>query len=178
MRSLASSRIPDGLKESYIVCVSELTVKLIIRLAYFSTIVLDQCSESIDLVTQMLCQRPGEGSNEAPDLLSIVLFRRALLDMLVKSAEPWCESRVLLEILLHQTGPIRQLFNSGKKHFLFDVVVMLHRFAPALTVCEEVSDALRVALRYLCCLNVHRVEAANDAVVSHGHLCCGVVGSM
>lgn len=85
---------------------------------------------------------------------------------------------MLLDILPHQPWLVRQVLDSGEKCFFFNVVVMVHRLAPALAVCEEVLDRSSAVRRERGGLEVDTVKAANDAIVRKGHLGCGIIGTM
>lgn len=75
----------------------------------------------------------------------------------------------------HQPWLASHTFYVGKELLLFAFVVMVHGFAPALAVGEEVSGILA---RYMWRLEVDGVETADNTVVGKSHLSRCIVRSM
>ena len=125
-------------------------------------------------------QMPGQGLrktvNEAPNLPSVIILRKTRPTILHKAIEPRRESSVLLYIPLHDALDTGYEFDAGEEKRFLGLVVVVHGFAPALAVGQEVADYREVGGREVRRLEGDGVEAAEDAVVGEGHLRGDVVG--
>ena len=90
---------------------------------------------------EMLRQRLREILNQAPKLLSIKVLGASRLSILHKLLESGRESSVLLDIPFHDTFDSGNLLYAWEEELFLLVMVVLHRFTPALAVCEEVFDS-------------------------------------
>lgn len=123
----------------------------------------------------MLRQRLSEGFYEASHPSSIVVFGPTCLGVLVECFETGCECAMLLDVLFHEARDTCDAFYVGKECLFLCIVVVVHRFGPALAVGEEVALCGKVGAWYVWRLDVDGVQPSYDAVVGEGHLCCDVV---
>lgn len=127
---------------SNIVCIHQALLQSLVSLPYTLAIVLIESSQSVDLVVQMLTQRLRKRFDEALDLLPVIVFWRTCLGVLVKRIESWRECSVLFYVAFHDSLDACYLLYAREEVLLFHIVVMVHRFRPALTICQEVSDCV------------------------------------
>jgi hypothetical protein len=99
-------------------------------------------------------QRLRETFDETPQLLAVVICRFTRAAVSLESLEARRESAVLLDILLHEALDAGDRLDVGEEAFLFGVVVVVHGFAPALAVDEEVAGNGNVSRREMRCLEV------------------------
>ena len=123
---------------------------------------------------------PGQGLrktvNEAPDLPAIVLAGQTSAAIFHKAIEARRERSVLLYVPLHDALHPGDSFDAGEEKRFLGLVVVVHGFAPALAVGQEVADYREVGGGEVRRLEGDGVEAAEDAVVGEGHLRGDVVG--
>ncbi len=115
--------------------------------------------------SQGLC----EVFDKAPHFLSIVVFGKTTPGVLLKSFKPGGECSVLLDIVFHNSWHGRDRLYTGKENSFFGIVVVMHRFRPALTICQEVSNGNLVGWKVVG-LKVDGVQAAEDAIMGQCHL--------
>jgi hypothetical protein len=125
---------------SHIVSSHEAFFETLIRLSYTAAVVHIKASQSINLVMQMSIQWFREILDQAPDLMSVVVFGETCLNIFLELIEPRCKSSVLLDIAFHDAFDIRYLLYAWEEHRFFGIVVVVHGFTPTLTVGEEVSN--------------------------------------
>jgi hypothetical protein len=152
-------------KEAYLIGGHERFHKPFIRLSQTCTVVPVQRAESFDFLMQMLDQRLREAFDERPQLLPVKLLGRTSPAIRLESLESRGESPMLFDILFHQPSDARDALDGGEVDFLFGVVVVVHGFAPALAVRQEVAGGGYIVRWEMGCLEVEGVEAADYAVV-------------
>lgn len=126
----------------------------------------------------MLDQRLREPFDETPQFLAIEILRRTRPTISFKGLEAWSKSAVLLNVTLHQTFDAGYGLDVWEESLLFGIVVMVHGLAPGLAVGQEVPGGKCVARWEVRRLEVDGVQAADDAVVSEGHLRRDIIGGV
>ena len=163
---------------SNIICRHQNLLEPPIRLSYLHAIILVQFAKRVNLLVQMRRQRVREILDELAKLPPIILCRRTSRRILLEPLKPRRENTMLLDVALHQAGDSRDALDAGEELCFFGVVVVVHGFAPALAVSQEVADGGLVRVGDVGGLQVDGVEATEDAVVGEGHLGRDVVGGM
>jgi hypothetical protein len=165
---------------SYVIRRHQQLLKPLIRIPHFHTIIDLQRPQRLNLIMQMACQRLRKSLDQLLHLLTVKTPGFACLCILVKHIEPRREGAVLLDILLHQPLYARNGLDAREKFGFLGVVVVVHGFAPALAVGEEVADSGGIGGGDVGRLEEYGVEATDHAVVGEGHLrrdvVCGVRG--
>ena len=124
----------------YIIRIHEGFFEPPIRLPNPLAIIHVQASQRVDLITQVLGQRFRKPFNKTLDLPTIILAWQTRPRVLLKLFESRREGAMLFDILLHDSRDSRYLLDAGEEEFFLGVVVVVHGFAPALDVCQEVLD--------------------------------------
>jgi hypothetical protein len=166
-----SQRIQRGLLEpSHIIRRHQTLLQPLIRLPHLLTIILIQRPQRLNLIPQMLGQRPSEGIDQPPQFLPVVLQGGARPRVLLEGVKPRGERAVLLDVLRHEALDAGDGLDGGEEDGFFGVVVVVHRFGPAEAVGQEVADGGGRGGGEVRRLEVDGVQAADDAVVGEGHL--------
>jgi hypothetical protein len=126
--------------KTYVISGHQKLFKLLIRLPHSHTIIHTQCPQRLNLVMQMSRQRFRKRLNQTLDFCAIKIFRRARLCILVEDVEAGSESTVLLDVVLHEPIDAGDLFDCREELCFLGVVMVVHGFAPALTIDEKVAD--------------------------------------
>ncbi|KAH5707319.1 hypothetical protein HBI18_249870 [Parastagonospora nodorum] len=85
------------------------------------------------------------------------------------------EGSMLVDDLRHEFWLSCDLLQTREELGFFGAVVMMHGFAPAFTVHQEVALCGCVVVRDVRRLEVDGVEAADHAVMGEGHLSCNII---
>jgi hypothetical protein len=163
---------------TYVVGVHENLLQLLVRLPYSLAVVLVQRAECLNLVMQMLCQRLGKGFDQRSQFRTVVGFGIAGLAVLLELLKSRGKGAMLFHVALHQSRHTCDRLDVRKEILLFGIVMMVHRLAPALTVCQEVADRCEICLWDVRRLDVDRVQPSKDAIVGQRHLGGNIVGAM
>lgn len=101
----------------------------------------------------MLSQWLGKSFDEAFDPLSVIVFGKASARVLLEPIESRRECSVLLYVAFHDSLDTRYPFYAREENRFFGIVVVVHGFAPALAIRQEVSNRAQVFTR-----DVRRLE--------------------
>lgn len=101
---------------------------------------------------QMSSQGLSKVLNQIYQLVSIIIGGRARPAVFMKAVEPWRESPVLLDVGLHEALDPGYRLDGWEEDGLFGVMMVVHGFAPALTVCQEVANGNQIVGRDMRCL--------------------------
>jgi len=162
-------------RDSIIVCSHYGLFEALVSLPYTRTVVLVESSQGFNLVAQVLSQWLRKAFDEAHDLLPVIVLGKASPRVLLKQVETRRKRSVLLYIAFHDSLDICYQLYAREENLLFGIVVVVHGFTPALTICQVVSDRVQVFARYVRRLEVDGVQPPENAIVGKCHLRCDIV---
>lgn len=103
-------------------------------------VILVKRSQSLDLIVKVFGEWFRKGLNNTPQLLFVVVPERTSLAVFVEPFGHRRKSWVLFDVIFHDSFDLGDFLDIWREYCLFDIMVMMHAFTPALTLDQQVAS--------------------------------------